>query len=152
MIDQDKFFIGSDFGILSCRSLWSGKELWAAQKDVTAATPTASEGKIYFPNKGTVTCVLENSGKMLWQKKLSKQIIWTQIIKSGNHLIIGGTEKETYITNASNGELITRLPIASSVSVQMALGNGFVALPDLERKLFIYNANVANETQANLKR
>lgn len=142
VIDEDRLFVGTNNGYLKCLSLWDGKELWQSKRDYTAAIPTVSKDKIYFPGKGLVTCLNKTDGKMVWSAKVGKEIVWAQIIKSGDHLVVGGTDSNAYILKASSGKQITSLPIATSVSVQMAVGNGFVALPDLKQRLFIYRSKV----------
>lgn len=142
VIDEDRLYIGANNGALKCLSLWDGKELWQSKRDYTAAIPTVSKDKVYFPGKGMVTCLNKTNGKMVWSAKMGKEIVWAQIIKSGDHLIVGGTDGNAYIIKASDGSQISSLPIASSVSVQMVVGNGFVALPDLKQRLFIYKSKV----------
>ncbi len=140
VIDEDRVYISADDGFLKCLSLWNGRQLWQAKRDYTAAIPTIDKGRLYFPGKGKVTCLQKTSGKAIWESKVGNEIVWAQIIKSGGNLIVGGTDQNAYILNASNGELKTKLPIAGSVSVQMALGKGYIVLPDIKMRLFIYNA------------
>jgi outer membrane protein assembly factor BamB len=140
VIDEDKVYISTTDGFLKCLSLWNGAEIWKAKRDYTAAIPTIDDDKIYFPGKGKVTCLIKTVGKKVWETKVGDEVIWAQIIKSGNNLIVGGTDQNVYILTSEKGELKTKLPISGSVSMQMALGNGYLVLPDIKLRLFIYNS------------
>ena len=112
VISGDKVFQGTEEGYVYALNLSGRKRIawkFKAEGSVNSVV-TIKNGKVYFgANGGSVYCLNESDGKLVWEYKVEKphkgaRKQFSTAVLHKNRIYIGGADKQFYCLDAQNGK------------------------------------------------
>lgn len=113
--EDGRLYVGFENKALVCLSAKDGKILWTQTdlKDLPFAAPTLSKGVLYEPAGNTIYAMDSKSGKILWQVPIEGETTHSSIAIHDKTLYFGTRESKFYALQASHGEVVWTVDLAS---------------------------------------
>lgn len=112
-LNQGKLFVPFLNGFVRCFDADNGEMLWETKLPQPITGHLAfSEGKLFVP-ASQYLFALNEKGEIIWQRKLGGNLESRPLIK-GRNLFIGAWDKNLYVINVENGEIVLQKEEARS--------------------------------------
>lgn len=132
----DKLLVGSSRGLYALDT-GTGETLWRFAPGTRLFSPSVRGGMAYIAGiDGTLRNLMVNSGRLIWQQKISDGWIYPPAIIDGL-LITGGQEGTVWAVEATTGELRWHYSVGQELVFRpVATASGLAIITTFEGKVF----------------
>lgn len=128
MIVKGVVIVGAKGGDIIATKLADGAPAWTVKTgaDAVYASPRGDEnGVVIGDMKGVVWCLEPETGKVLWQRKLAREVAASAVFV-GDHVFVATRGKILAELDRKNGEVLRELPLPFVTASTPAIGMGYL--------------------------